>query len=277
MTLDDLLRIMSMLRDEKHGCAWDRKQSFQTIAPHTLEEAYEVIDAIEKGDYAHLRNELGDLLFQVVFYAQLGKEAGLFDFNDVVAEISHKLLTRHPHVFPDASISSFGRSASLSPEQIEDNWEKIKTRERENKRNQYGTQTNELQKSHLDDIPEAFPALIRARKLQKRAAGIGFDWQEPADVMNKLREEIAELEEAIGTGNADAIGDELGDVLFSCVNLSRHLKQDAESSLRKANEKFERRFRLMESLIKEAGDDISALSADELERYWQRVKTALSQ
>jgi len=257
---------MAMLRDKEHGCPWDRKQNFQTIAPHTLEEAYEVVDTIEREDYVHLANELGDLLFQVVFYAQLGQEAGYFDFDDIVSEIGNKLLVRHPHVFPDATIESFGVQKSVTSEQVEGNWEKIKHSERQDKE---GSQS-----SVLDDIPLAFPALTRARKIQKRAANMGFDWPDHTGVMDKIQEEFRELQEAIAQNSPENIEEELGDMFFSLVNLSRHLKVDPETSMRKANDKFEKRFRSLEARV--AAEDIilEGMSLELLEEYWQSVKNS---
>ena len=252
-----------MLRDAEHGCPWDRKQTFRSIVPHTLEEVYEVADTIERGDLSHLANELGDLLFQVIFYAQLGSEEGHFDFADVVNEICTKLLVRHPHVFPDATMASFGNQAGITPEQVEGNWETIKQAERAGK----GTG------SLLDDIPGAFPALTRARKIQKRAAGAGFDWPDIQGVVEKVEEETGELREALAGNDAGQVEEELGDLLFSLVNLSRHLKIDPESCLRKANKKFENRFRALEQQVAADGRRLESLSLDELERYWQGVKT----
>ena len=264
MDISELLTIMTMLRDPKHGCPWDIKQTFQTIAPHTLEEVYEVIDTIEREDYVHLANELGDLLFQVVFYAQLGKEQGRFDFNDIVSEIGNKLLQRHPHVFPEASIDSFGAPKHLKPEQVEANWEKIKQSERQKK--------SADEASVLDDVPASFPALTRAAKIQKRAAHAGFDWPDHKGVLDKVREEILELEDAIEEESQTHIEEELGDLFFTLVNLSRHLKVDSEGSLRKANVKFEKRFRALEQLVTQQGVSLQSLSLDELEEYWQQVK-----
>ncbi len=265
-----------MLRNEQYGCPWDRKQNFQSITAHTLEEVYEVIDAIESLDYDHLKNELGDLLFQIVFYAQLGKEQALFDLDDIITEISQKLLTRHPHVFPEATIESFGSKCTLNSDQIEANWESIKIQEKRNKLNLVDNpDSNNAQKSTLsilDDIPQALPALIRAQKLQKRVAINGFDWVELDSVISKLKEEIAELEEAIEEENVEHIQEELGDVLFSCVNISRHLKLEAEISLRLANNKFERRFRQLELLLANDNKNIDKLDIEKLEQYWQKVK-----
>lgn len=255
---------MAMLRDAEHGCPWDRKQTYQTIVPHTLEEVYEVADTIEREDYDHLANELGDLLFQVVFYAQLGKEAGHFDFNDVVNEIAGKLLTRHPHVFPEATMDSFGGKAGISPEQVEANWETIKKAERAGK--------DAHAHSLLDDIPVAFPALTRARKIQKRAAGAGFDWPDAGGVLAKVHEELRELQETLPSGDPGRVEEELGDVFFSLVNLSRHLKIDPESCLRKANRKFETRFRALEQQVASEGASLESLSVDEMEARWQTIK-----
>ena len=264
MDINELLKIMTMLRDPEHGCPWDIKQTFQTIAPHTLEEVYEVIDTIEREDYEHLANELGDLLFQVVFYAQLGQEQGHFDFNDVVSEISNKLLQRHPHVFPAASTESFGAQSTIAPDQVEANWEAIKQSERQQKASE--------DISVLDDIPKNFPALTRATKIQKRAAHAGFDWPDHKGVLDKIREEIQELEEALEEQSDVHIEEELGDLMFTLVNLSRHLKIDSETSLRKANEKFETRFRALEKKVAGNGDSLQSLTRDELEECWQEVK-----
>jgi len=266
MTINELLDIMAKLRDPDHGCPWDRKQTFDTIVPHTLEEVYEVVDTIERKDYDHLANELGDLLFQVVFYAQLGKEAGLFDFDEVVSEICNKLLTRHPHVFPDASLASFGSPADITAEQVEGNWEAIKQQERDNKGQEPG--------SILDDIPRALPALTRARKIQKRAARSGFDWPVIDGVLDKVNEENAELREAMASGEAEHIEEELGDMFFSLVNLSRHLNIEPEKCLRKANEKFESRFRRMEKVINSEDRDLATMDLEEMENYWQQIKNS---
>lgn len=268
--IDTLLEIMAMLRDREHGCPWDIKQNFKSIAPHTLEEVYEVIECIEHDDYQHLCNELGDLLFQVVFYAQMASEEELFDFDDICDAISHKLLSRHPHVFPDATIESFGKKSHLTPEQVEANWETIKRQEKQ----QGGSDTSH---SLLDDVPQALPALLRARKLQGRAAHGGFDWNDRSGVIGKLKEEIQELEEALAQGNKDSIDEEYGDVLFSMVNLARHLRLNPESSLRGANNKFNSRFRLMEQLLEQANCDMQKLSLDELEDFWLQAKEELKE
>jgi nucleoside triphosphate diphosphatase len=254
------------LRDSRHGCPWDRQQDFVSIAPHTLEEVYEVIDAIEQQDYRQLPDELGDLLFQIVFYAQLGGEQGLFDFNTIVSAITSKLLHRHPHVFPDATLASFGHSGTLAAEGVVAKWEAIKAEERLSKQ---ATDT-----SALADVPLALPAMIRAAKLQKRAATQGFDWQQAVAVLGKVEEEIAELKAALCQQQATQVAEEFGDVLFTMVNLARHLQLEPEQTLRAANQKFEQRFRQMEMLIAADGLVMKALAGAELERYWQRVKQA---
>lgn len=261
--LDSLLRLMQALRDPASGCPWDLKQDFASIAPHTLEEAYEVIDAIEQGDMTHLRDELGDLLFQIVFYAQLGAELGLFDFMDIASAVTEKLLRRHPHIFPDGSLESAGTANDISAEQVSFNWEKIKQQERGK---------TEARQSLLDDVPIALPALTRAAKLQKRAASAGFDWSNTRQVLDKLDEEKSELVEALATGEQDAVDDELGDLLFSAVNICRHLGKDPEQLLRRGNSKFESRFRAMETLARVRGTEFGLLTIDQQEQLWQECK-----
>ncbi|MES2624305.1 MAG: nucleoside triphosphate pyrophosphohydrolase [Pseudomonadota bacterium] len=266
-SLEKLLQIMAMLRDPSHGCPWDLQQTFASIAPHTLEEVYEVIDAIETDDGKQLQSELGDLLFQIVFYAQLGKEQRLFDFAAIAEAMSTKLLQRHPHVFPDASLASFGKREELSSDQVVANWEQIKAEERRQK------QAAE-HPSMLDDVPHALPAVLRAAKLQKRAANVGFDWPEVNPVILKIREELSELEDAIRKADSRNIEEEFGDLLFTMVNLSRHLAVNPETSLRQANRKFENRFRYIESTLKKSGVEMTDLSQDELDKYWIKAKQA---
>lgn len=262
--IDDLLRLMSYLRTPELGCPWDLKQSYQTIAPSTLEEAYEVVDAIEAGDYSHLKEELGDLLFQVVFYAQLGKEDGYFTFSQIVEALTEKLVRRHPHVFPD------GRLRPPVPEnekpmdeaQVKHQWESIKEEER-SKKGQVGL---------MDDVPAALPAAMRALKLQKRAARVGFDWTDVHGVQEKLAEEIDELNSAIESDDQDNIEEEVGDLLFTMINLCRHLKVDPERSLRGANRKFTRRFAAMEQKAREQNRSLESIGLDELDVLWQSVK-----
>ncbi len=263
-----LLGIMASLRDPEHGCPWDRRQDFATIVPHTLEEAYEVADAIERGDYEQLRGELGDLLFQVVFYARLGEEEGRFSFTEIAEGLAEKLQRRHPHVrFPDRGAEITG----VGEDEVHRNWERIKHEERTSRAGEEGHH------SVLDDIPLALPALARARKLQRRAANTGFDWTDAAGVLEKVDEEIAELREVTAAGgDPDALEDELGDLLFTCVNLSRHLGVDAETALRRANRKFEARFRWLERELRKTGHDHERVDADRLEALWERAKQALA-
>jgi MazG family protein len=255
--LDRLLAIMARLRDKERGCPWDREQDFATIAPYTIEEAYEVADAIARGDTAALKDELGDLLFQVVFHARMAEEAGLFDFADVAAAIADKMVRRHPHVFGTAAIASAAAQTAA--------WEEYKANERAARAKAAGRG-----ESVLDGVALALPALLRAAKIQRRAARIGFDWPEPRPVVAKLIEEIAELEAELEAGAAPArIEDEIGDLLFAAANLARQLEIDPEAALRRATAKFERRFRRIEALAAErgVGRDLEALEA-----LWQEVK-----
>jgi ATP diphosphatase len=248
--LDRLLSIMARLRDPVLGCEWDRAQTFATIAPYTVEEAYEVADAIERNDLVALREELGDLLLQVVFHAQMAEEDGHFAFADVAASISDKLEARHPHIF----------SGDTSDESQHERWEKLKARERAAK----GAT------SAIDGVASSLPALMRAEKLQKRAKRVGFDWDDPSGAAEKLVEEMAELDCADVEGKAA----EAGDLLFAAVNLVRLQGVNAEDALRAANAKFERRFRAMELRAAEDGKSFAELSLDEQELYWQAVKSS---
>lgn len=252
-----LLAVMARLRDAEHGCPWDREQTFESIAPYTLEEAYEVADAIDRGDPEALRSELGDLLFQVVFHARMAEERGWFDFADVARAIHDKLVRRHPHVFGDVRI--------LTPDQLTKLWEDAKARERAEAVDSKGADS-----SVLSDVPHALPALARAAKLGKRARTVGFDWPDAASVRQKIAEELAELEAA----DPDAVPEELGDVLFSVANLSRHLQVDPEEALRAANRKFEQRFRRMEAIARLRGVTLSSLSASEWDELWEQAKRA---
>jgi len=260
--LDDLLQIMARLRDPEKGCPWDIKQTFQSIVPSTLEEAYEVADAIEREDYGHLKEELGDLLFQVIFYSQLGKEEALFTFQDIVAGLAEKLVRRHPHVFPGGTLDGSVAMDAISEDEVKANWEAIKQQERQ----EHGH--NGL----LDDVPLALPALKRSAKLQKRAATVGFDWDNAREVIDKVREETQELEAAIQQQEQAAVADEIGDLLFSVINLSRHLKVDAESALRSANRKFERRFTYIEQQLAAREATVFESSREQMEALWQEAK-----
>ena len=267
-SVDDLRYLMRRLRDPQSGCPWDLKQSFDSIAKHSLEEVYEVIDAIERDDLNHLGEELGDLLFQIIFYTQLGAERNIFDFDSVVSGLVAKLVRRHPHVFPDGTLESVrdtvaGGDDLEAEARIKRVWEQIKAEERAEKG----------ECNTLDDIPLALPALSRAQTLQKRAALTGFDWQNSAQVLAVVRGELEELEVEIDNDNRDAIEDELGDLLFSCVNLARHLAVDPEQALRRANRKFQRRFESMEQLAAAEGSSMSRLSSGEMEALWMKVKS----
>ena len=257
--LDDLIYLMQRLRAPEDGCPWDLEQNYASIAPSTIEEAYEVADAIERNDIPALREELGDLLFQVVFYAQLGSEEQRFDFHDVLSFLVDKLVRRHPHVFPDGTLQSRKASELDSSAEVLTQWESIKSDERLAKG----------QQSLMDDVPAGFPALLRAQKLQKRAARVGFDWSEPGPVFDKLQEELGELQEAVSANDRDGIEEEVGDLLFTCVNLARHLGVNAESALRAGNRKFESRFRMIEQI---SDGELATLSSEQLEAHWQRAK-----
>ena len=264
--LDDLLHLMARLRDPQYGCPWDLKQSYASIVPHTIEEAYEVADAIERGDFEHLPGELGDLLFQVVYYSQLAREEGRFEFSQVVDGITRKLLRRHPHVFADGDLYGAPDAAKLDETAVKQRWEEIKAEERAEKA------AAPEQLSLLDDVPHALPSLSRAIKLQKRAAQVGFDWPEALPVVDKVREELDEVLEAMSENDPEAIAEEIGDLLFVVGNLARHLKVDPESALRAANGKFERRFRFIEQALREAGRAMQDCALEELDALWGQAK-----
>ncbi|TKB46170.1 nucleoside triphosphate pyrophosphohydrolase [Thalassotalea mangrovi] len=258
-SVEKLIWIMQRLRDPEGGCPWDLKQNFASIVPYTLEEAYEVAEAIENNDFVELEKELGDLLFQVVFYAQLGKEQALFDFDQVVSHICEKLIRRHPHVFADMNLASEA--------EIKANWEAEKAKERQQKAEQASL-------SMLADIPRSLPALSQAAKIQKRCAHVGFDWDNIHDVLEKVKEECDEISTELNAEpiDQDAVAEEIGDLLFAVVNLARHAKLDPEQTLRQANQKFTRRFQHIEQHFFDTGEDIKAASLEQLEQLWQQAK-----
>lgn len=265
--LDDLLHLMARLRDPQHGCPWDLKQSYATIVPHTLEEAYEVADAVERGDFDNLPGELGDLLFQVVYYSQLAREEGRFEFAHVVDGITRKLLRRHPHVFPAGDLYGAVEVATLDEAAVKQRWEAIKAQERA----EQAAAPEQL--SLLDDVPAGMPSLSRAIKLQKRAAQVGFDWPDALPVVDKVREELDEVLEAMSENDPQAISEEIGDLLFVVSNLARHLKVDPETALRAANAKFERRFRFIEQALRQTSRAMQDCTLDELDALWGEAKT----
>lgn len=253
--INRLLDLMVQLRDPSSGCPWDLAQTFDSIVPHTLEEAYEVADAIARGDMLDLKDELGDLLFQIVFYAQMAREAGDFEFADVVTSINDKMTRRHPHVF--------GNVHYADAEELSNAWEEIKTRER----------SEDHSASILDGVALALPALTRAFKLQHRAARIGFDWSKLEPVIAKVEEELREIRQELrGDIEAERVAEEVGDLLFACTNLARHLNVDPEAALRAANTKFETRFRRIETWLKSSGKTLEEASLEEMDTLWERAK-----
>ena len=256
-----LLEIMAALRTPGTGCPWDLEQTFDTIAPYTIEEAYEVADAVARGDLDDLRDELGDLLLQVVFHARMAQEQGAFDFADVVESLTEKLVRRHPHVF--------GEARGLTPKAVEGLWERIKRAEREQKGN-----APEEAASTLAGIAVALPALTRALKLQAKAGEVGFDWNDPLAVLAKIREEADEIETELAAGNRANAGAEVGDLLFAVVNLARHLDVDPEAALRATNHKFERRFATIERALAQRGKTPQAATLEEMDELWNEAKAA---
>jgi ATP diphosphatase len=261
-----LLDIMAALRTPDTGCPWDLEQDFSSIAPYTLEEAYEVVDAIERADLVDLRDELGDLLLQVVYHARMAEERGAFDFGDVVEAITRKLIRRHPHVFGDAR--------NLPAADVRKLWDEIKQAEKAERRQAHidaGLLDTEDPK-FLQDVPRPLPALTRAEKLTAKAAKVGFDWPETAQVVAKIEEEIAEVEEASRSGNKDRLEDEIGDLLFAVTNLARHHGVSPETALRRTNAKFERRFGAIETALKQRGRTLEMAELDEMEDLWIAAK-----
>lgn len=262
--LDDLLYLMRRLRDPQTGCPWDLKQDFATILPHTLEEAYEVADAIERQDWPHVEEELGDLLFQVIFYGQIADERQLFNVGSIIHRLVEKLIRRHPHVFPQGTLHS-ERDPAITPEEAEinANWDAIKQQEKALKPQQ--------PKRLLDDVPATMPALTRSVKLQKKAGKVGFDWENIHGVLDKIREELAEVEAEIEQADAQRLEDEIGDLLFAVTNLARHLQVDPEAALRGTNSRFTSRFHVVEEVI-EADGGWSLATPATMEAAWQLAK-----
>lgn len=268
--LSDLLYLMARLRDPENGCPWDLQQDFASIVPHTLEEAYEVADAIEREDFAHLPSELGDLLFQVVYYSQLGQELQLFDFATVVHSITEKLVRRHPHVFADGQLYSTTQAVAVNSDQVKERWEEIKQQERAE---QAGS---EQRVGILADIPLNMPALSRALKIQKRASSVGFDWSSLPPVLAKVDEELQEVRDALASGDQAAISEELGDLLFATVNVARHLKVNPETALRAANIKFSERLQAVEQQARQQNVALSDCTEAQLDAMWNVAKQMLS-
>lgn len=257
--IDRLLAIMARLRDPRGGCPWDLEQTFRTIVPYTIEEAYEVADAIERDDMSDLREELGDLLLQVVFHARIAQERGAFDFDAVAGSIADKMIRRHPHVFGADTVESAG--------EMIDRWEEQKAAERAEKAGSQGRPPG-----ILDGVAAGLPALMRALKLQKRAARVGFDWVAPVDILDKIEEEVGELRRELGSRDKARMTDEFGDLLFALTNLARRLDIDPEEALRGTNAKFERRFRRIEDLLQAEGRGPADSSLEEMEALWQQAK-----
>ncbi|WP_416885748.1 nucleoside triphosphate pyrophosphohydrolase [Marinospirillum sp.] len=284
--IQDLLALMARLRDPQQGCPWDQKQTWQTIVPHTLEEAYEVAECIEQQDYQHLQEELGDLLFQVVYYARFAEEEGRYDFAAIVDQLTAKLIRRHPHVFPSGTLNGLSQQKTpvdadaanpsfVDEQQVKQRWEAIKAEERQ------AAASEHRPSSVLDDVPAALPAMSRAVKLQKRAASVGFDWAESLAVVDKMQEELDEIRVALASGEQAAVVDEVGDFIFATLNLARHLKVDPEQALRGTNRKFSERFKQVERLSAAAGtpltlerqaDPQQAVTLEQMEAYWQQAK-----
>jgi ATP diphosphatase len=267
--LSRLLDIMQQLRAPETGCPWDQKQGFESIVPHTIEETYEVADAIFSGDMHDIKDELGDLLFQIVFYAELGKEQGDFDFEDIAQAISDKLIRRHPHVFNVSDVTELKtKNGHKTQDELNNQWEQIKAQERLSKK-------KELDTSTLANIPQGMTPLLRAQKIQKKCSNVGFDWTELPPVVDKIHEEIEEVlaEVNVSEPNQEAVEEEIGDLLFAVVNLARHTSVNAETALIKANRKFEKRFRQVEQVIEKQGLSMESANIQQMEAAWQHIKS----
>lgn len=263
--LKDLLYLMARLRNPQTGCPWDLEQDFRSIVPHTLEEAYEVADAIEREAWDELPGELGDLLFQVVYYAQFGSEQARFDFTDVIDSVVRKLVRRHPHVFPDGDLQASNDSVAVVSEEVAGQWQAIKKQEQQE-------QGQPVAESILSGIPLNLPALTRAVKLQKKAASVGFDWDSAAPVLDKIREELAEVEEALAAGERPALEHEMGDLLFAVTNLARHTGIDPEQAVRGTNQRFFERFAYIEQQVAASGRQLQDCALEELDALWDEAK-----
>ncbi|MFD1744416.1 nucleoside triphosphate pyrophosphohydrolase [Rhizobium helianthi] len=264
--INRLLDLMAALRNRETGCPWDVEQTFETIKPYTIEEAYEVADAIERNDMEDLKDELGDLLFQVVFHAQMAQEAGEFSFADVVEAVMTKMIRRHPHVF--------AKSDADTPEAVKLQWDQIKAAEKKDRAERRARRglVEDSKSSFLGAVQRSQPALSEALKLQEKAAKVGFDWSEPEPILDKVEEEIAELRQAMKEGRSERIQDELGDLLFALVNIGRHVKSDPEQALRGTNTKFRRRFGHIVRELSKQGTSLEAASLEEMEELWQHAK-----
>ena len=262
--ISGLLEIMQALRTPQTGCPWDLEQNFATIAPYTIEEAYEVADAIARGDLEDLRDELGDLLLQVVFHARMAQEQGAFEFADVVQAITEKMLRRHPHVFGDENADR--------PDAVRGLWEDIKAKEKAEKAKRHAERGGARPEGALAGVPAALPALMRAQKLQSKAGRVGFDWNDPQAVLAKIREETEGIATALARGDRTAAGEEVGDLIFAAVNLARHLDCDAESAVRATNQKFERRFGSIEAALARQGRDPTDATLQEMDDLWNAAK-----
>jgi ATP diphosphatase len=263
-----LIEIMAALRTPETGCPWDLKQDFGTIAPYTIEEAHEVADAIARNDLDDLKDELGDLLLQVAFHARMAQEQQAFDFGDVVQSITEKLIRRHPHVFGD--------TRHLTPDEVKGLWDKIKAEEKAERARRRATQAPQPEAGALAGIPSGLPATIRALKLQQKASKVGFDWNDPRAVLDKIREETGEIESALDNKDHAAAAGEIGDLMFALVNLARHLDVDADAALRATNAKFERRFRAIEVALAKRGKTPSQATLSEMDALWDQAKAAES-
>lgn len=275
-SIDDLNYLMQRLRDPNTGCPWDVKQDFASIVPHTLEEAYEVADAIAQQNWPHLEEELGDLLFQVIFYSQIGKEQDYFDFSSVVDVLVKKLIRRHPHVFPEGTLRS-ERDPAISPQEaeIKGRWDAIKAEEKA-----AAGKVDQQEKRLLADVPHALPALNRAQKIQKTVSKVGFDWPDVAGVIDKIREELQEVEQELDAADPQRLQHEVGDLLFAVVNLARHVGVNSEEALRTTNHRFNQRFDIVEEILRQQGTPLSenekAASIEDMEAAWQEAKQRTS-